>query len=151
MPDPAELHLAREVDVPYDQVEAALRAGPERWVPGLRRDGDRLTTELAYAQAGTRIERRIELEVGPVQKFAYGVTVHVRWRGAGRPQLYPELEGHLRAEPRPEAGSTLRFDVRYTPPAGRLGATVDRALMHRVAESSVRDFLDRVTRLLAGG
>ena len=151
MPEPSELHIERVVDSPFDGIEAALREGPERWVPGVRREGDRLTTELAYAQAGTRIARRVEVEVGPVQRFAYGVTVHVRWKGAGHAELYPELEGHLRVERGPRSDSTLRFDARYTPPAGRLGATVDRAVMHRVAEASVKDFIDRVVQRLAGG
>jgi predicted RNA-binding protein with PIN domain len=42
----------------------------------------------------------------------------------------------------------LRFDARYVPPAGRLGASVDRAVMYRVAEATVDDFVDRVAALL---
>ncbi len=150
MAEPLELHVERRVAAAYEAVENGLREGPEAWVPGLRRDGDRMTAELEYRQRGAGIRRRIELEVGPVQRFAYGVTVHVRWRGAGHPELYPDLEGHLRAE-RVEDGTThLRFDARYVPPAGRLGATVDRAVMHRVAESSVENFVDRVAERLGG-
>ncbi len=144
-----ELHLERKLDAPYDSVETALRDGPQRWLPGFRSAGGRQTAELAYAEAGGRIRRRIDIDVGPVQRFAYGVTVHVSWKAAQRAELYPELDGHLRAEPAGASGTALRFDARYVPPAGRLGATVDRALMHRVAQSSVDDFVDRIARLLA--
>ena len=144
-----ELHLERQLDAPYDTVEAALREGPQRWLPAFRSAGGRQTAELAFAEGGGRIVRRIEIDVGPVQKFAYGVTVHVSWKGAQRAELYPELDGHLRVEPVEAPATKLRFDARYVPPAGRLGATVDRALMHRVARSSVEDFMDRVAGLLA--
>jgi hypothetical protein len=34
--------------------------------------------------------------------------------------------------------------VRYRPPLGVVGQTVDRVLLHRVTEATVKDFLDRV-------
>jgi hypothetical protein len=151
MGDTFELHLQREIDQPYESVAKRLRGGPEEWLPGFARDGDRVTGELAYERGGARIQRRTEVRIGPVQNFAYGVTVQVGWKGASHPELYPELEGHLRLEPARVSGSNLRLDARYMPPGGKVGASVDRALMHRVAESSVRDFLNGVAERLAAG
>lgn len=151
MTEPLELHMQRDLERPYDTVESRLREGPELWLPGFARDGERITGELSYVQGGARIRRHTQVNVGPVQRFAYGVTVQVGWKGATHPELYPELEGHLRLEPRQPSGAILRFDARYTPPGGRVGATVDRALMHRVAESTVRDFVDGVAERLAAG
>lgn len=144
-------HVSAETALgqPYDAVEAVLRRGPESWLPAFLREGDRITAVLAYAQGGRRIERRVEVEAAPVQRFAYGVTVHIRWRAARHAELYPELDGHLRLEPRRPSGTSLRFDARYRPPGGSLGETVDRALMHRVAESSVKDFVAGMSRRLA--
>lgn len=151
MADRSELHLERVLDKPFEALESILRAGPQQWLPGFQEEGGRSTGELAYEQAGSRIKRRIEVRLGPVQRFAYGVTVHIQWKAARHSELYPELEGHLRLEGRQPSGSSLRLDARYAPPGGRLGATMDRALMHHVAESSVRDFLARVADLLAAG
>ena len=148
-PESAELHIEEVLQGPFADLERALRAGPERWLPGYSREEGRITGELAYEQAGRRTKRQIEVRAGPVQRFAYGVTVHVRWKAARHSELYPELEGHLRLERGQPSGSRLRFDARYAPPGGRLGARVDRALMHHVAESSVRDFLARVGEQLA--
>ena len=144
-----ELHLDRVLDQPYETLEVALRAGPERWLPGFQRERDAITCELAYEQAGSRIKQRIQVHLGPVQRFGYGVTIHLRWKAARHAELYPELDGHLRLERRQPSGSSLRLDALYVPPGGRLGAAADRALMHHVAESSVRDFLARVAELLA--
>ena len=33
---------------------------------------------------------------------------------------------------------------RYSPPFGSVGEALDRALLHRVAEATVRDFVERV-------
>jgi len=149
--EPVEIHVDKDLDGSYDRVEATLREGPERWLPGFERSGDTITGELRFQRAGIRISRRTEVSVGPVQRFADGVTVHVDWKGARHPEVYPELDGHVRVERGRGGGTRLRFDARYTPPAGGVGATVDRALMHSVAESSVRDFVERVATRLAGG
>ena len=143
-----ELHLERTLSADYDTAVGVLRAGPERWLPGFAAEGERLTAELAFDQAGRRIGRRIEVALGTVQPFAYGVTVRVQWQAVRRPHLYPTLDGHLRLEPGQDAGCRLRFDVRYVPPAGKLGASVDRALLYRVADATVADFLDRVAAFL---
>lgn len=148
MADGFELHLERTLDTDYDTAVGVLRAGPERWLPGVAVEGERLTASLAFDQAGRRIGRRIEVALGTVQPFAYGVTVRVQWKAVRRPQLYPTLDGHLRLEGWQGAGCRLRFDARYVPPAGKLGASVDRALMYRVAEATVGDFLDRVAAVL---
>ena len=149
MSETPELHLERVLDAPYEKLEPVLRAGPERWLPGYEQEDGSILCELSYEQGGSRIRRRIEVSLGPVQRFAYGVTLRVQWKAARHAELYPELEGHLRLERREPTGCSLRFDARYRPPGGRLGASVDRAVMHHVAESSVRDFLDRVVDVLA--
>ena len=143
-----ELRPERRLSADYESAVGVLRAGPERWLPGVAMDGERLTAELGFDQAGRRIGRRIEVALGAVQPFAYGVTVRVQWKAVRRPQLYPTLDGHLRLERAHRGGCQLRFDARYVPPAGKVGASVDRALMYRVAEATVGDFLDRVAAQL---
>jgi hypothetical protein len=41
------------------------------------------------------------------------------------------------------------MSARYRPPLGMIGRALDKALMHRVAEATVKDFLDRVGERLA--
>jgi hypothetical protein len=146
-----ELHLQRSLDESYEAVVKVLKAGPQAWLPEFAQEAETVTAELAFDQAGGHVRRRVAVELGTVQLFAYGVTVRIQWKAAEHPNLYPRLEGHLRLERRQPTGCRLRFDVRYTPPAGRLGTSVDRALMHRVAESTVENFLDRVARRLVRG
>ena len=41
-------------------------------------------------------------------------------------------------------GTQLAISARYEPPFGAIGRLVDRAVLHRVAEATLKDFLDRV-------
>jgi hypothetical protein len=43
-----------------------------------------------------------------------------------------------------EDRTQLAISARYRPPLGAVGQTLDRVLLHRVAEATVKDFLDRV-------
>jgi hypothetical protein len=128
-------------------VVSALRAGPQEWLPDFREESGQPTTELRVDEAGQRVVRRVRLSLGTVQPSDRAVTVSVRWEAAQSPQLYPRLDGVLRIEEQ-DGHCLVRFDARYLPPAGRLGAAVDRVLMGRVARASVGDFFDRLTARL---
>lgn len=142
-----ELHFRAAVARPLDDVVAVLRGGPA-WLPGYEERDGHPTAELEVEEAGRRIGRRVRVELGSVQRFAYGVTLQVGWEAEQRAALYPRLEGHLRIEQPPGSACQLRFDGRYRPPGGRLGAAADRAVLHRLAEASVRSFVVRVARRL---
>jgi hypothetical protein len=38
----------------------------------------------------------------------------------------------------------LSMSARYQPPLRALGRAIDHALLHRVAEATIKDFLDRI-------
>ncbi|MBO0702234.1 MAG: hypothetical protein J2P38_04825, partial [Candidatus Dormibacteraeota bacterium] len=126
MAERLELHFARLLPARYETAAEVLRAGPEHWLPEFEQIGDRITARLALARAGRRVRRRIEVHLGRVQRFGYGLSVRLEWQDARLPALYPRLEGHLRAEQDEEGRCRLRFDAGYTPPAGALGGSVDR-------------------------
>jgi hypothetical protein len=47
------------------------------------------------------------------------------------------------------ARSQLSLSARYAPPRGAAGKLADRALLHRVAEATIQDFVDRTAEALA--
>ncbi len=144
-----ELHLEAEVRRPYEALAEVLRDGPERWLPQAERTGEALVFEVGVGSGRRSVRRRVAVTLSNVMPFGYGVAVRIAWRAAHRPDLYPTLEGVLRLERTEHAGrSRLRFDATYQPPAGRVGMALDQALMHRVAEASLRDFLGRCTERL---
>jgi hypothetical protein len=74
----------------------------------------------------------------------------LRWeaRGSGG-RLFPVLDADLTLTPAGENTTLLTLAGAYRPPLGSLGAELDRLLLHRVAEATIRNFLERVATALA--
>jgi hypothetical protein len=74
----------------------------------------------------------------------------LRWeaRGPGG-RLFPVLDADLMLTPAGENGALLTLAGAYRPPLGSLGAELDRLILHRVAEATIRNFLERVVTALA--
>ena len=144
-----ELHLERTIEAPLEPVLAALRAGPQVWLPDFAEDRGQPTTELRVEEAGQRVARRVRVTLGRLQPAGRGVDMPVTWEAVQHPQFYPRLDGDLHVEER-EGHCAVRFDARYVPPGGGLGAMVDRTVMGKVARASLRDFFDRLTSRLDG-
>ena len=73
----------------------------------------------------------------------------LRWevRGPGG-GLFPVLDADLTLIPADEDGAVLGLAGTYRPPLGGLGAELDRLILHRVAEATVRQFLVRTAEAL---
>ena len=48
-----------------------------------------------------------------------------------------------------EKAALLGLNGVYGPPAGAIGAALDRAVLHRIATATARSFLSRLARVLA--
>jgi hypothetical protein len=66
------------------------------------------------------------------------------WEATGPEGLLPTLEGDLEVASLGPNRTQLSISAMYTPPMGAFGRALDRGLLHRVAEATVKDFLDRV-------
>jgi hypothetical protein len=143
-----DLNVERTIDKPYRFVETALLHGPTAWLPGPRhRDGE-LTTELAVRVGGSRIGRAVVVQSGPAMTLPGRCQVSISWRAARHPELYPTLSGVLEATPVATRQTRLALWASYDPPAGAVGELADRAVMHRLAEASAEELMDRLTGVL---
>jgi len=74
----------------------------------------------------------------------------VRWEATGPGGgLFPALDADITLTPAGEATVILRLAGSYRPPLGALGAALDMAIMHRVATSTIRAFLNRLAAAIA--
>jgi hypothetical protein len=77
------------------------------------------------------------------------MTVGLRWeafRAAGG--LFPVLDANISISPAGDDTARLALAGCYRPPLGRLGAGLDRAIMHRVATATMRCLLQSVAETL---
>jgi hypothetical protein len=140
-----------ELPVPAGSVERMLMQDPGSWLPGLagfaNERGDRLLAEVGFGER-LRIARPVTIELGPVVHFEAKTILPLRWIPAGSGGLFPTLDADVEVAPLGAERTQLAMSARYTPPLRAIGRLVDRALMFRVAEATLKDFLDRVGREL---
>jgi hypothetical protein len=69
----------------------------------------------------------------------------MRWEATGAGGgLFPVLDADLRLAPDGAQCAVLTMAGAYRPPLGSLGATLDRAILHRVADATIRRFVARL-------
>jgi hypothetical protein len=77
---------------------------------------------------------RDEVTVLPLRWEATGVT---GW-------LFPVLDADLTVTPADAGHTLMKLDGAYRPPLGAAGATLDRVLLGRVADATIRSLLTRI-------
>ncbi|MDF2742413.1 MAG: hypothetical protein K0S88_3783 [Actinomycetia bacterium] len=93
--------------------------------------------------------------LGEPVRFPSMTSVPLTWEPVGLEGLLPRLDANIELGPLGEDRTQLAISARYQPPLGVVGHAIDRVLLHRVAEATLKDFLDRVGQAItlsqAGG
>lgn len=138
-----------EIEIPFARVREAMLHPTESWLDGLARasdeaqaDGQRLLIEVGLLVAGHRLSRAGQLEVGQPLVGEQVASLPIRLSAKNQAALFPVLNGSLDAAWLGPARTQVALTAQYDPPLGVLGRAVDRALLHRVAETVARNFLD---------
>lgn len=146
--------------VPFHEVESALLSDPASWVPGLLREaegrGQRLLADVGFGDDARRIGKEVEIVVGTPYRIPSKTLLPMTWKATGAQRLFPQLDADIEVAALGARRTQLSISARYRPPMGAVGRALDRALLHRVAEATIKDFLDRVgegihARLAAAG
>ena len=142
-----------EIPRPMAEVEPELLESPGSWstapARGAETRGEELLAEVGFGPPGARIGKRVELQFGEPVRFPSKTVLPMSWKLAGLEGLFPELEADIEVGQLGPERTQLSISARYTPPFGSLGRVLDRALLHRVAEATVKDFLDRAGQILS--
>jgi hypothetical protein len=141
-----------EVPLPPEQVEAALLEAPAGWLSALAGEADQrgggLLADVGVGPFGPRLGRRVAVRIGSPVRLRSKTLLPFTWRPTGGGGLLPDLEGDIELGELGPGQTQLALSARYRPPFGALGRTADWVLLHRVAEATVKDFLDRVATAL---
>lgn len=90
------------------------------------------------------VTRQVALEVWGPEVHWYGVVYPFRWRAVGATKLFPELNADLVLSKDGPDRTKLTLRGTYEPPLGSVGRMADRALLSRVAEATVTDWVARL-------
>ncbi|MEI7779707.1 MAG: hypothetical protein WCJ42_09790 [Actinomycetes bacterium] len=136
-----------DVQRPLAQIRSRFLGGAH-WLSPLavtaQGDGEAVRLRIGPDWAPESIARTVEVTVGLVHHRGSNLVVPLSWEASGLRSMFPLLDGEVEVSPLDDHSSRLTLSGSYTPPWGPVGATLDRALLHRVATSTVRSFLNQV-------
>jgi hypothetical protein len=67
----------------------------------------------------------------------------LRWEAAGAGRaLFPVLDADITLSPYGESSALLALTGAYRPPLGKVGAVLDGVMLHRIAEATIRGFVE---------
>jgi hypothetical protein len=136
-----------ELPVPHERVERVLTDEPHAWLHGVATEanlrGDRLLAEVGFGEE-VRIARQVTIELRAPLRLPTKTVLPLRWTATGHSGLFPSLDADLEIAPLGQDRCQLSMNARYVPPLGALGRAIDRALLFRVAEATIKNFLDQI-------
>jgi hypothetical protein len=146
------LHDFAYVPVSAERVCARLTAEDGEWLTPLAaaamREGEALRLRIGPLGAVPMLAKTVCVEVGEPLKRDEVTVVPLTWKATATPGLFPVMSADLEVVALDGELTQLTLRGRYEPPLGAVGRRLDRLLMHRVAEASVRSFLDRLVATL---
>jgi hypothetical protein len=144
-----------ELQLPFEEVERALLADPGSWLPGMATEagdqGEQLLVDVGFELGNDhRVDREVQIEIGePVSVRSKTTMLPIAWKAKHGIGPVPQLDADIEIATLGATRTQLSMSARYRPPLGMIGRALDKALMHRVAEATLKDFLDRVGERLA--
>ncbi|HET9410813.1 MAG TPA: hypothetical protein VFO75_02910 [Candidatus Dormibacteraeota bacterium] len=129
------------INQPAEECSAALARGPRTWFPRLNADN---ASEVGLRVAGVSVRKRVIVELGEPEKKGEWTDVPITWKATFPERLFPVLVGRLELVPVEKNVTRLTVSGMYQPPLGRLGTLIDDAIMHSVAEATVREVTEAI-------
>jgi hypothetical protein len=143
------------LDLDYPVASARfLSLAHGEWLDGLSQDAytDGLVGEVRVGPFGSvpgmsKLVRVSLLDPVPHDDM---VLMPIRWEATGpMGRLFPVLDANLIVGTGHQGRAELRITGAYRPPLDGLGKGLDQAVLHRVAEATLKSLLRRVAAMLA--
>jgi hypothetical protein len=150
----AIMFVSEDVLVPVGYPVVLARLASILQGSGLRRSAqdayhDGLVTVLRVGPA-PMLSRLVSVEFRDLVTHGDSSLLTLRWETAGGGGgLFPVLDADITITPVDDERTRLRLDGSYRPPLGAVGASLDRAVMHRVAAATIRSFVTDMSAALA--
>jgi hypothetical protein len=136
-----------QLPLPAEAVEQALLAAPANWLPHLADQAGQhaqdLLVEVGIGTPQRGLRKQVRVGLGPVVRHPSRTTLAMTWQPTGVGTLFPVLEAELEVGALGGRRTQLALNASYRPPLRVVGHALDRALLHRVAEATIKDFLDQ--------
>lgn len=143
------VHYSTHVPVPLSDVEKRLdlvRSDMENWADTAYREGEELRARVG---PGGGIAKSVTLHIGMAEIHRRGLVYSIHWTATGTGLLFPELNADLVLSSMGPSMTSLALDGTYDPPMGVIGRAADRIALGRIAEATVRNWVDRLAEAVS--
>jgi hypothetical protein len=154
MSEPRRLRCYEYVNRPYGQVRDLLRGQPlellHRATTSAASRARTLAATLQVGVAGIEIGVDVRTNVQRIREeeraaaMSPATILDIGWEASGAPWLFPVMHLELSAWPLSSSETQIEIVGEYRPPLGVVGNAFDAAVGHRIAEASVKSFLENV-------
>jgi hypothetical protein len=124
-----------------------LRSDLGSWADIAYRDGEELRTRVG--PSGGSLAKEVRLEIGMAEIHRAGLVYPISWSATGAEILFPKLRADLTISHVGSDQTRISLEGTYEPPLGSLGKAVDRVVLRRVADSTVKAWVDRLADALS--
>jgi hypothetical protein len=147
------LHDYAFVPVPAEWVCARIIADQGGWLSGLAagaaREGESLRLRVGPIEPLPLLSKTVTLHADQPIVRGEATIVPLTWRATGSQGIFPVLNADLEVSALSPQITQLTLRGSYEPPLGLVGQRLDRLLLHRVAEATIRSFMHRLADSLA--
>jgi hypothetical protein len=140
---PATIDLTRALPILVDQAPDWLGTPMPEVRPGSHRYLTDLSLPIREHSPSLTFKKAAFVDLGAVRSGQDICDIEIEWRSASLAPLFPVFAGHLTLTP-----TELRLEGYYAPPAGDLGAVLDRAFLNIAARGTARWFLGRAAEVI---
>jgi hypothetical protein len=140
------VHHSVHINQPVEECSAAMAREPRTWFPHLQAGN---ASDVGLRVAGVSVHKRVTVELGQLETKGDWTNMPISWKATFPEHLFPALVGSLELAPVNAKVTRLTLSGMYEAPLGRLGALIDDAIMHSVAEATVREITESIAKQLA--
>jgi len=146
------LYYYAQIELPFAVVERrlmSLLSGLGDLAADSYREGETLRTKMGFGSSPSPlVAKKVDVTVGRPLRGESETEIPLTWQATGTPGLFPSMDAGIVVARLAPSLTQLAIRGSYEPPFGSIGRALDRTLFHRLAETSVKNFLDRIAALI---
>ena len=137
------MHIEHSVHIkqPVKVLSAALVDGPAKWFP--RMSGHNVAT-VGLHIVGVPVRKKVVVEFGEPVRTSTWAVVPISWKATFPERLFPLMTGKIDVSPISPEETKLTVSGMYEPPLGKVGEELNEAVMHSVAQATVKELAQQI-------
>jgi len=130
------MHVQHSVHIqqPVKTLSETLLHDPAKWLP----------RSVGVHVGGVPVRKRVTIQFGEPVKTSTWAVIPISWQPTFGRKLLPEMNGKVELAPVSTSETRLTVSGMYQPPLGKVGEQLDEALMHNVAEGTVKELAESI-------